>query len=117
MLVPAMSSSPPRPSSPETHYFVGAAAIAVGHEVEFVTYKKTNRLLLMSHSITYEVLTDLGTGVVYTPWVDDGETPAWEEKDVVVESRVRGRVVQCRVQTMTHGDGLTRTRLLLDVSR
>lgn len=101
--------------APVSVFILGTAAIPRGHEVEFVTYVKPARGFL-SVKITYAVLTDLVTGVVYTPWVNEGETPPWDAEDVEIEERVRGRVLQCHVQTMTHADGTAGTRLLVDVS-
>ncbi|MFY0542190.1 hypothetical protein [Nannocystis pusilla] len=58
-------------------FILGTAVIPRGHEIEFVTYVKPAKGFLSVKS-TYAVLTDLVTGVVYTPWVSNGETPAWE---------------------------------------
>ncbi|MDC0716095.1 hypothetical protein [Nannocystis bainbridge] len=113
----AMNASAPRTKDLRNLFIMGTAAIPVGHEIECVTYTKTSKVLLMTHTAKYQLLTDLVTGVVYMPWVNEGDTPPWEEDDVEVESRVRGRVVQCLVQTMTHADGTAGTRLLVEVSR
>jgi hypothetical protein len=111
MLVSAMQQARPSADPPMSLFIPGAAAIPRGHEVELVTYA---RKAFFGVKETFLVLTDLVTGVMYTPWVDDGDTPRWEEDNVSVESRVRGRVLRCQVQTMAHADAKTWTRLLVD---
>ncbi|MCY0992285.1 hypothetical protein OV203_34425 [Nannocystis sp. ILAH1] len=101
--------------APVSVFILGTAAIPRGHEIEFVIYVKPARGFL-SVEAKYTVLTDRVTGVVYTPWVNEGETPPWHAEDVEIEARVQGRVLQCHVQTMTHADGTAGTRLLVDVS-
>lgn len=114
MLNCAMQQARSSATSPVSVFITGTAAIPRGHEVEFVTYARPAKGLLRARA-TYAVLTDLTTGVLYTPWVNAGETPPWQDEDVEIEERVRGRVVQCHVQTMTHADGTAGTRLLVDV--
>lgn len=116
MLAPAMNPFASQAKDLRNIFIMGTAAIPMGHEIEFVTYTKTSRALLMSQTTTYQVLTDLVTGVVYMPWVNEGLSPPWEEDDVEVESRLRGRVVRCLVQTMSHADGTAATKLLVEVS-
>jgi hypothetical protein len=110
---PDMQQASPPSGSPVHLSILGTAAIPLGHEVELVTYVKPKRGFL-ANVLKYDVLTDLNTGVVYMPFFDVGQAPPWEEADVEVERRVRGRVMRCHVQTMTHADGTAVTRLLLD---
>jgi len=95
-------------------FIPGTAAIPRGHDVELVTYARTSKTFFGGVKETFPVLTDLVTGVMYTPWVNDGDTPRWEEADVSVESRVPGRALRCQVQTMANADGAAWTRLLVD---
>ncbi|WP_434415842.1 hypothetical protein [Nannocystis pusilla] len=111
----AMQHARSSAAAPVSVFILGTAAIPRGHEIEFVTYVKPARGFL-SVEVKYAVLTDRVTGVVYMPWVNEGETPPWQAEDVEIEERVRGRVLQCNVQTMINADGTAGTRLLVDVS-
>jgi hypothetical protein len=101
-------------ADPVSLFIPGTAAIPRGHEVELVTYARVLKSLFGNVKETFLVLTDLVTGVMYTPWVNENDTPPWEEDDVSIEARVRGRVLRCQVQTMTNADGTAWTRLLVD---
>lgn len=101
-------------ADPVSIFIPGTAAIPRGHEVELVTYAKTTRSFLGDITQTWPILTDLVTGVIYTPWINQNEAPQWEAEDVSIASRVRGRVLRCQVQTMANADGTAWTRLLVD---
>lgn len=101
------------PAAQRAITLLGTRAIPIGHEVELTTYVRGSDGLLLS-ARRDELLTDLTTGVRYTPWRPDGDGPApWERADARVEARVRGRVLACTIEV---GGDASRTRLLLDTS-
>lgn len=98
------------PPSQQLVTFAGTAAIPIGHEIEFFSYLRGGALF----TGRYDVLTDLTTGIRYTPMHDSSlAQQRWEEPTARVERHVRGRVLAC---TIENNGEWSRTTLLVDAT-